>query len=79
VLPGCCRALKLATTPSLSMHMRCDVVRRQVDGVVAATTATPLATPAQLVTGLDLSPWCCALKGDIRESLNKFKSVFAPA
>jgi hypothetical protein len=31
----CCRALKSAMTPSLSMHMRNEVVRRHDEGVVA--------------------------------------------
>jgi len=39
--PYCCRALKLATTRSLSMRMRYDVVRRHDDAVVAAMTAAP--------------------------------------
>jgi len=43
----CCRALRLATTPSLSMHMRNDVVRRHDDSVVATMTATRRVAPPQ--------------------------------
>lgn len=41
----CWRAPKLAMTPSLSMRIRSDVVRRHDDGVVAPTAATQLVDP----------------------------------
>ena len=41
------RAVKLAATPSLSMHMRNDVARRHDDSVLATMTATPRVAPPQ--------------------------------
>ena len=37
---GCCRALKLATKSSLSMHTKVVLARGHVDGVVGAMTDT---------------------------------------
>ena len=48
---ACCRAPKLATTPSLSMHMRSDVVRRHDDSVVVPMTAKPAGRPDRAVGG----------------------------
>ena len=48
----CCRALKLATPPSLSMHMRDGVVGWHVDGVVATMTARPQVSPTARLVGV---------------------------
>lgn len=50
-LSDCCRALKLEAMPSLSMHMRTDVVRRHDDGVLAAMTVRRLITRTARLAG----------------------------
>ena len=40
-LAMCCRALKLSTIPSLSMHTKHRVVRRRDDGVLDMMPPTP--------------------------------------
>ena len=42
----------MATTPSLSMHMRDGVVRRHDDRVVATMTAAPLVSPTARLVGV---------------------------